>query len=201
MASKTVSIVIAGVGGQGNVLMANVIGKAAIKAGYNVKGTNTYGAAQRGGPVLSQIRIGSNVLSPLIGLREADVLVALEPAEALRAINLLKKGGTAIVNTERIYPVEVISGYTKYPALNDVLDPVKKVAKVFMEFNATKIAETAGGIITLNAVMLGALTATGVLPFPKDSVTSAIKEEVPKSAVDMNLKAFELGYELVSKKE
>jgi len=201
MSSSPVSIVIAGVGGQGTVLMANVIAKAAINAGYDVKGMNTYGAAQRGGPVSSQIRIGNNVLSPRIGLREADVIVALEPAEALRASNTLRIGGRVLVNTEKVYPVEVLSGRAEYPSLAVVLNPLKKISGTFVKFNATKIAESAGSPITLNMVMLGSLAAFDVLQFSNDYLTSILEEELPKSVIDVNLKAFRLGYNFVSKKK
>lgn len=197
MTSRFTSIVIAGVGGQGSILMADIIGKAAINAGLDVKGMNTYGAAQRGGPVLSQLRIGERVFSPLVGLREAEAIVALEPSEALRVVNFLKKGGKVLVNTERIDPIEVISGLTKYPDLDTVLSPLKALSGTFIGFNATRMAESAGGLITLNVVMLGALTACGILPFSEGRVTRVLEEEVPRAVLPMNLKAFRLGFDFV----
>jgi indolepyruvate ferredoxin oxidoreductase beta subunit len=187
-------IVIAGVGGQGTLLASRLLAEAAINAGLGVKIGETYGMAQRGGPVMGHVQIGGGALNPQIRRGEADALLGFEPAEAVRrGVTYLKEGGLAIVNTRVTAPVEVISGMVPYPDLGRMMRLLRKVTINIRSFDATGLAEEAGDPITTNIVMLGALTASGALPYGEEVVVSTIKAGLRPQFIDLNMKAFELG--------
>ena len=187
-------IVIAGVGGQGTLLASRLLAEAAINAGLGVKIGETYGMAQRGGPVMGHVQIGGGALNPQIRRGEADALLGFEPAEAVRrGVTYLKEGGLAIVNTRVTAPVEVISGMVPYPDLGRMMRLLRKVTINIRRFDATGLAEEAGDPITTNIVMLGALTASGALPYGEEVVVSTIKAGLRPQFIDLNMKAFELG--------
>lgn len=192
--SRDFNIVISGVGGQGTILTSQIIAKAAISAGFEVRAIGTYGAAQRGGSVISHVRVGDFVRSPFVCMEEADVIMGFEIAEARRILKYLKKGGLAIVNTAEIYPVEVIMGLEKYPIKEDLLKPIESVADRLIAFDATSIAREAGSTLSMNTVMAGILAATGTLPFSEDLLMDALKNSVPAKYYDLNLKAYKMGY-------
>jgi indolepyruvate ferredoxin oxidoreductase beta subunit len=190
------NIIISGVGGQGNVRAAQIIGLAALKSGYDVKITDVYGIAQRGGSVLSHVRIGENIYSPLIEEHKADIVLGLEPMECLRAtINFLKIKGIVIINTRPIYPVEVLIGKAKYPDVNNIVSLIKKIAKFVLAFDATKIAEDIGSPIATNIVLIGALIGLDVIPLKKELLIEAIRESLPYN-IEENIKAFNEGFSI-----
>jgi len=190
------NIIISGVGGQGNVRAAQILGLAALKSGYDVKITDVYGIAQRGGSVVSHVRIGKNIYSPLIEEHKADIVLGLEPMECLRAtINFLKIKGIVIINTRPIYPVEVLIGKAKYPDVNNIVSLIKKIAKFVLAFDATKIAEDIGLPIATNIVLIGALIGLDVIPLKKELLIEAIRESIPYN-IEENIKAFNEGFSI-----
>jgi indolepyruvate ferredoxin oxidoreductase beta subunit len=197
---KELNIVVAGVGGQGSILLSHIIGNAAIREGYKVRVAETYGASMRGGAVLGQIRIGQSVLGPLIAEDSAHILVGLEPIESLRvAVKYLSPQGIAIVNTRPLMPMSVSIGKAVYPSLEKIVTSLKKLGKKVMPIDASGLAEKAGSPRTLNIVMLGALAATGKLPISSRTLKKIVEEHVPKGTEQMNLRAYELGYKAILK--
>ena len=187
-------VVVAGVGGQGTLLASRLLAEAAIKAGLHVKIGETYGMAQRGGPVMGHIQIGGDINNPQIRKGEADALIGFEPAEGVRrGITYLKKDGLAIINTRKVDPVEVVSGLVKYPDLVKLQSLLREVTENIHMFDATGVAEEAGDPITTNVVMLGALVESHLLPFGEDTVLETLKESLRPQFLELNLKAFELG--------
>jgi indolepyruvate ferredoxin oxidoreductase beta subunit len=192
---KTTRVVIAGVGGQGTLLATRLIAETAISQGLNVRIGETYGMAQRGGPVMGHIQIGE-AYSPQIRPGEADALLGFELAEATRrGITYLKQGGLAIVNRKKIPPVEVISGMRKYPKEGELIKLLKMVSSQVAVIDATRLAEKAGDSIATNMVMLGALAASDVLPFGEDEIIAMMKKSIPARFLELNTKAFKLGAE------
>lgn len=186
------NIVIAGVGGQGNVKAAHILGLAAMKAGYNVNVSDVYGIAQRGGAVVSHVRIG-DVHGPLVEEHKADIVLGLEPMEALRATaRYLKIGGIVILNTRPVYPIEVVTGKMAYPSVDDMIEMMKEVASKVIALDAMKIVEEEGLPIALNIAMLGVLAGLGVLPFEPKFIEEAIKE-VLSFMIEKNLSIFRNG--------
>ncbi|NYT01432.1 MAG: indolepyruvate oxidoreductase subunit beta [Methanosarcinales archaeon] len=189
MKTSQSDIVIVGVGGQGVILISDVLGRAAVKAGLPVRGAETHGMAQRGGSVINHTRIGCG-FSPMVAEGGADVLLALEPAEALRFGQYLAPGGVAIVNTERVLPVTVTTGVSEYPDLESMLAPLRETAKV-RTLAASELARQAGTAQAMNVVMLGALSR--YIPIPEDLLLEALKDVVPPRYMEANMKAFQLG--------
>jgi len=190
---KTTRVVIAGVGGQGTLLATRLIAETAIKKGYNVRIGETYGMAQRGGPVMGHIQIGE-AYSPQIRPGEADALLGFELVEATRrGVTYLKHGGLAIVNSKKIPPVEVISGMRKYPEEGELLKLLRRVPSKVSVFDATALAEKAGDSIATNIVMLGALAVADVLPFGEKEILDVMKESIPARFIELNMSAFQLG--------
>ena len=189
-------IVIAGVGGQGTLLASRLLAEAAIRAGLSVKIGETYGMAQRGGPVMGHVQIGGRAMNPQIRRGEADALLGFEPAEAVRrGVTYLRAGGLALVNNRVTAPVEVISGLVPYPDMGRLMKVLVRVTGNVKAFDATGLAEEAGDPITTNIVMLGALTASGALPYGEDVVLDTIKAGLRPQYIDLNMRAFQLGKE------
>ncbi len=190
----TFKIVVAGVGGQGTLLATRLLADTAIRSGMHVKIGETYGMAQRGGPVMGHIQIGGKTNNPQIRKGEADVLIGFEPAEAVRrGVTYLKKGGLAIINTRVTAPVEVVSGMRAYPDMEKMIDLLREVTEDIHLFDATGIAEEAGDPITTNIVMLGAITKSGLLPYAEEAVVETLKTGLKPQFLVMNMRAFELG--------
>jgi indolepyruvate ferredoxin oxidoreductase beta subunit len=191
---KTFKVVIAGVGGQGTLLASRLLAEAAINTGMSVKIGETYGMAQRGGPVMGHIQIGGEASNPQIRKGEADALLGFEPAEAVRrGVTYLKDGGLALVNVHVTAPVEVISGMIPYPDMGEMMALLRKVTPSVKAFDATAVAIEAGDPVTTNIVMLGALTASGVLPYGEDMMVDTIKAGLRPQFIELNIRAFELG--------
>ncbi len=187
-------IVVAGVGGQGTLLASRLLAESAIRVGLPVKIGETYGMAQRGGPVMGNVQIGGEPHNPQIREGDADVLLAFEPAEAVRrGVTFLKWGGLALVNTRVTAPVEVISGMVSYPEMEDLMALLGEVTGRIVSFDATALAEKAGDPIATNVVMIGALAASGLLPFGEETVLQVMKESLSPRYYELNLKAFQLG--------
>jgi indolepyruvate ferredoxin oxidoreductase beta subunit len=189
---RNLSVMIAGVGGQGTLLTSRVIGAAAIKAGYDVKMSEVHGMSQRGGSVITYVRIGSDVKSPAIEKGEADILLCFEKLEALRWLDYANKDGTIIINDQKIDPMPVITGKAKYP--ENIVQNIKARFKNVYTIDALDIAKRLGNIKVLNIIMVGLLAkSTGI---PADTWREAIRETVKEKFVELNLKAFEEGYKI-----
>ncbi|MEM3448965.1 MAG: indolepyruvate oxidoreductase subunit beta [Nitrososphaerota archaeon] len=187
------NIVVAGVGGQGSVLASHIIAEAAINQGISVRVGETFGAAMRGGAVASHVRIG-NVSSPLVQKHKAHIILALEPLEGLRVgLEFLAPEGVAILNTRPIPPVDVFVGKFVYPEIKKIIQALEAIGKNVHAFDATQLAIEAGNTRTLNSVILGALSAVKVWPFPSQVLEEAIIARVPAQTKEVNLRAFNLG--------
>ena len=193
-----VNIQLAGVGGQGVLLISNIIGAACVKHGLNVLSSEVHGMAQRGGVVLSTVRIGE-VFSPMIADGEADVLLAFEPIEAARATEVVSKRTEIVVNTRSIVPFTVGVWGQKYPPVEDVLKELEKMAKKVVAIDAEELAKEAGNKVAVNIVMLGALMGRDIVPIPLEVMRETVSLKVPKKFLDLNLRAFELGYKAAKK--
>ena len=183
------NILISGVGGQGVLLTSKIIAEAALLTGLDVKQSEVHGMAQRGGSVLSQVRFGDKVFSPIVSEGEADLLIGFEPLETARYLHFLKDDGVVIYNTRSIGTIGVSIAAEKYPA--DINTVIKERVKTALLFDGTKLAVSAGDKRTLNLVLLGA--ALAFLPLKESVVLDAIKNTVPKKALEMNQKAFAAG--------
>lgn len=186
------NITLAGVGGQGVLLAAEILGTSALEEGLNVRVSEIHGMAQRGGAVVSHVRIGAKALSPTVLEGTADVIVGFEPMEALRNIKFASQRTTVIVNTRPFR----ISG-TQYPDVERILKRIRGFTKSIISIDAANLAEKTGKSITQNMVMIGALAATEKLPVKVDTLKAALHELVPAKYLDTNMKAFEMGYNAV----
>jgi indolepyruvate ferredoxin oxidoreductase beta subunit len=195
--TKKTSIVLTGVGGHGIITAANIIGKAAVKAGVNVFVSEVHGMAQRGGSVNCTVRMG-DVSGPLVPSGSADVIVSTEPIEALRYIHFTNKNTKIITDISPVIPFTVSTGEDKYPDIEKVFKELEKYGKLY-KIDAVKIAKDAGNLITKNIVMLGALAAVDVIPFKQDILLETILENVPAKYQDMNKKAYENGQKAIKK--
>ena len=190
---KKFDLLITGVGGQGAILASDIIGKAAVETGLPVRAAETHGMAQRGGSVVNHIRIGGDYGS-MIPKKGADLMLALEPMEAIRYLDFLKDGGIIIVNTQPVVPVTVTSGLAKYPEVSDILDALSE-KYIVKAFNANELAYEAGNRLAMNVVMVGAVS--GYLPIPKEILLESVKALVPQKTIEVNLRAFEMGRQKV----
>ena len=183
------NILISGVGGQGVLLTSKVIAEAALLAGLDVKQSEVHGMAQRGGSVLSQVRFGEKVFSPIVSEGEADLLIGFEPLETARYLHFLKDDGIVIFNIRTVGTIGVSIAAEKYPT--NVNEVIKSRVKTVISFDGTKLAMAAGDKRTLNLVLLGA--ALTFLPLNETLVLEAIKNTVPKKVLEINQKAFAAG--------
>ncbi len=187
MQDKVTNVFISGVGGQGILLASEVLAEVALARGLDVKKSEVHGMAQRGGSVVSHVRFGEKVYSPVIAEREADLLVSFEKMEALRWIHFLAPGGTVVVNSQEILP----SGMEAYPDGMD--ENIRARQSDALLLDALGLAKEAGNARSVNVVMLGAFS--NYLEFSEDEWTKAIEARVPPKTIDVNLKAFQLGRE------
>lgn len=184
---------IIGVGGQGTLLATSLIGQAALLAGVHVNVSEVHGMAQRGGVVESAVTMG-DVLSPIISDGEADVLLGFEPSETLRAAIKCSKDTTVVTNYHPLAPFTVAIGKGVYPDLDAAYEKLGKRVKKLVSLDADRYAHEAGTILSLNMVMLGALARHTDLPITAAQLKKAIKENTKAKFLEMNLKAFDLGY-------
>ncbi len=190
---KKIDLLITGVGGQGAILASDIIGKAAVVSGIPIRAAETHGMAQRGGSVVNHIRLGSDFGS-MIPKKGADIMLALEPMEAVRYLDFLKDGGVIIVNTQPIIPVTVTSGMAKYPDVQEILDTLSE-KYIVKAFNADDLAYEAGSRLAMNVAMVGAVS--GYLPIAKEALLESVKALVPQKTIDINVRAFEMGRQKV----
>jgi len=186
---KVFNILIAGVGGQGVLLTSKVIAEAALLEGRDVKQSEVHGMAQRGGSVLSQVRFGERVFSPIVSPGEADLLIGFEPLETARYLQYLNDGGAVVYNTRPIGTIGVSIGAETYP--QDIDETIRRHAPKVFAFDATSVAIEAGEKRAVNLVLLGA--ALSVLPLQEAVLLEAIMNTVPKKALEINKKAFAAG--------
>ncbi len=186
---KTTSVFITGVGGQGTILASELLSEIACASGYDVKKSEIHGMAQRGGSVVSAVRFGEKVYSPLLTPGEADILLAFEPLEALRTLHFIKADGKVIVNSRPVMPVTVSSGAAKYP--EDIFQKIRDIVPDVLVIDGLKLAKQAGTSRAVNVVLLGALSK--FLPFTIEKWYDVIKKAVPSKFLESNLKAFDLG--------
>lgn len=185
------NIMIVGVGGQGTLLASRILGNTVISEGYDVKVSEVHGMSQRGGSVVTYVKFGEKVYSPIIDKGEADIILAFEMLEAYRAMPYLKKGGKMIVNSQKIDPMPVITGAMQYP--DGILEKLSKKIDV-ISVDALKLAIEAGNMKAVNVVLIGIIAKNTDIAYEKWIET--IKTTVPEKFLDANLKAFELGYNL-----
>jgi indolepyruvate ferredoxin oxidoreductase beta subunit len=191
---NTTRLIIVAVGGQGNLLASKVLGEAALMADIPVRMSEIHGMAQRGGVVESAIVFG-NAQSTIISDGEADVLVGFEPAETLRALNKCNAKTVVITNLAPLPPFTVSIGQGTYPDLDQAKHLIEAKTGRLIALNAAELAREAGTIMSVNIVLLGALCRTGIVPLPDAIVRRAIQTRTKAAFVEVNLKAFDLGYE------
>ena len=189
-----VSILIAGVGGQGVITAANILANAALRDGYNVITSELHGMAQRGGDVKCAVRIG-NVHSPIIPPSSAKAIVAMEPLEAYRNLNVVSRDGVVITDINPIYPPLTSIGIGKYPDIKEIFSKIEEKCRI-IKINADEIARKAGSILSKNIVMLGALYAINIIPVKRESIIESINELLKRYA-DVNIRAFEMGEDAI----
>ena len=194
---REVNLVLAGVGGQGTILMSELLGNASVMEGLRVRGAEVLGMAQRGGSVMTLVRFGSEVHAPLVPEGKGDVMVSMEPSESLRNILYLAKGGTAIINLRRQVPPSTFLKISKYGDINEILNKIRQHASKVMTLDAISLAEKAGSTLAANVVMLGALIASGKVPLKPETIKKVLSERFKGKTLEINLKAFELGMNAV----
>ena len=193
------NIIITGVGGQGNVLGSRVLSNMLVRKGYYATIGETFGASQRGGSVMSHIRVSAkSTWSPQIPRGRADLIIALEPVEAIRVLMIYgNQKVMVLVNTRPIYPVGVIAGELEYPPLKDIKASVKELSSTALFIDATDEAIKLGNSILANIIMIGAATRMFEFPIDREDFNQVILRSLPTSKLDVNLKAFDMGAGMV----
>jgi len=188
----TKSIILVGVGGQGTITTSSILSKGLIEKGLDVKMSEIHGMSQRGGTVVTQIKYGDKVYSPIIGNAEADLIVSFEKLEALRALPYLKEGGTIVTDEREIFSMPVLTGAAVYPA--DALEKIKAAGVNLVVVKAAQAAQELGNVKAQNIVLLGALVkqlGLGGIDWKR-----IISESFPEKLVELNLRAFDAGYDM-----
>ena len=190
--SKTTNIMIVGVGGQGTLLASKIMGDLYQREGYDVKVSEVHGMSQRGGSVVTYVRYGDKVYSPIIEEGGADIVLAFEQLEAARHLSYLKPGGTMVVNTQQIDPMPVIMGAASYP--QGRIEKMEQSGARVIAADALSLAEEAGSVKAVNVVLIGIMAKA--LGLPESLWLDTIEATVPAKFVEMNKKAFALGYQV-----
>ena len=190
MANNTKNIMIVGVGGQGTLLTSRILGGITVDAGYDVKLSEVHGMAQRGGSVVTFVRYGEKVAEPIVEEGQADLLIAFEKLEAKRYAHFLKKDGVLVVNEQRIDPITVVTGVAAYP--EGIVEELEKEYTVY-KINAMEEALKLGNSKVFNIIVLG--MAAKHMDFSKEDWLKVIEKTVPPKTVEINKKAFLLGFE------
>ena len=185
----TNNIMIVGVGGQGTLLASRILGNLCTTLGFDVKVSEVHGMSQRGGSVVTYVKYGDAVYSPIIDKGEADIVLAFELLEAYRALPYVKQGGKMILNSQKINPMPVITGAAEYPA--DIESKISEKVDLTC-VDALSLAKQAGNIKAVNVVLIGVMAKNTDIPYEKWIET--IKATVPEKLLDVNLRAFDLGY-------
>jgi indolepyruvate ferredoxin oxidoreductase beta subunit len=193
------NIIITGVGGQGNFLLSQLIGNVLVRSGYHATIGETYGASQRGGAVVSNLRVSKEAqYGPLIAQGQADVVLGLEPMETLRVLAQYGNPQVVVVTNSRpIYPAAVSTGWGSYPTPEQIASLVKELSRKAWLVDATDIALEMGAPILANIIMMGALVGTGMLPLGPESFERELAESLKRDRLDVNIKAFRRGLALV----
>ncbi|MGB9779018.1 MAG: indolepyruvate oxidoreductase subunit beta, partial [Candidatus Bathyarchaeales archaeon] len=178
------NVVLAGVGGQGILLAAEILGTAAVKEGLNVRVSEIHGMAQRGGAVVSTVRFGEKVFAPTVLEGQADVLLGFEPFETLRNLKFASEKTLVIMSLEKIPPTELTAKMMLYPSLKEVEEKIRYFTENLMIVDAPGLAKKAGSTLTQNVVLLGALAATGKVPVKTESLLDAFRELIPAKYLD-----------------
>jgi indolepyruvate ferredoxin oxidoreductase, beta subunit len=200
MATKQeINIIICGTGGQGVVLVSELLGNAAVRGGVAVKGSEVLGMAQRGGSVFSNLRLGGDVIAPMTPEGKCDVIIAVEPSEALRNMQYLVKNGVVVLNTATVIPYTVYLGKSGYPTQEQIVNKLKEVTNRIISLDANGLAKEAGSAQATNVVMLGTLFGTGLMPVPEECAKEAILGHFNAKVGAINIKAFDLGYNYAKK--
>ena len=186
------NLVLAGVGGQGVLLLAEILGNAAVEDGFNVRVSEIHGMAQRGGAVVSDVRMGEKTLAPTILEGTADAIVGLEPMEALRSIKYASHRTVILINTATTRS-GITSRSMAYPSLEAIMEKIRVFSKNIITVEATDMAKALGNATVQNIVMIGALAATGKLPLKIETIRKSIRASINEKYVEINLKAFEAG--------
>jgi indolepyruvate ferredoxin oxidoreductase beta subunit len=199
LAKDPYNLIITGVGGQGNVMASRVLGNMLVRRGLHVTIGETFGASQRGGSVMSHLRISEKGnWSPQIPQGKADFIIALEPSEAARLLSGYGHSQVKVLsNTRPIHPVGVIAGEVNYPAIEEIIESVREIVQDAWFIEATEEAIKMGNPIYSNIIILGALTGTDSVPMNRDDFKTVIEESFPKDSIDANLKAYDVGVELI----
>lgn len=190
---EKLNIMMVGVGGQGTLLASRVLGNVALKMNFDVKVSEVHGMSQRGGSVVTYVKMDEKVFSPIIEKGEADIILAFEQLEAIRWIDYLTTSGKMIINEQKINPMPVITGKAKYP--EDIIGKIKNIYKNTESVNAYKIAKECGSIKAVNIVLLGLMAKSTKIE--KAIWLEAMKEVIPVKLLDINIKAFEAGFSTV----
>lgn len=186
---ETKSIMIVGVGGQGSLLASRIIGNVLLSQGYDVKVSEVHGMSQRGGSVVTYVKYGDKVYSPVIEKGEADIIVSFELLEAARWISYLKKGGHLITSTQTLDPMPVITGQAEYPT--DIIEKIKALDIDIIAADALSLAKEAGNAKASNVVLMGVIASK--MNFEENVWKDAVRTCVPEKFLELNLKAFDLG--------
>ena len=187
---KTVNLMIVGVGGQGSLLASKLLGTLLVDEGYDVKVSEVHGMSQRGGSVVTYVRFGDKVFSPVVAEGEADFIISFEKLEGARYVSRLKEGGKIICNTQQIDPMPVVIGAAEYPA--EILESLLAKGIDIDAFDALSLAEQAGSSKAVSIVLMGRLAK--YLQIPYEQWIDAIAKSVKPQFVEINKKAFDLGY-------
>jgi indolepyruvate ferredoxin oxidoreductase beta subunit len=189
------NVIVTGVGGQGNVLIAQLIGRALVRAGYHVTIGETYGASQRGGAVMSHVRVSRNEqYGPLIPEGGAHVILGLEPLETMRVLAQYGNSDvTVIANSRPVHPLAVTTGAAQYPGREQIISTLEELSSRAWLIDATDIALDLGAGILTNITMLGALVGSGTLPAGAEAFEAELRESMPPDKVDLNIEAFRRG--------
>ena len=191
------NIVFSGIGGQGIVVASDILCEAALFDGLDVAKAEVHGMAQRGGSIVAHVKIGENVLSPLIETGKADIILGFEMLEAARVLPMMKKNGTVIVNTKYIPPSTSIGSLSDFNS-DKILAIIKERAHKVFEVDGIGIAKKLGNTLVVNTILLGALSGIPENPVTKQSIEQAIAGRLEEKYVSLNLKAFKIGSELVN---
>ena len=186
---KTKNVMIVGVGGQGTLLASKLLGRLLLKKGYDVKVSEVHGMSQRGGSVVTYVRYGEKVYSPVVDKGEADFIISFEMLEAARWVEYLKKGGTIVTNTQEINPMPVIIGAAEYP--QNLAEKIAEKGINIEAFDALSLAEEAGTSKAVNLVLLGRISK--YFDFTDEEWMDDIEKSVPAKFLELNKKAFSLG--------
>ncbi|MFW9786646.1 MAG: indolepyruvate oxidoreductase subunit beta [Candidatus Thorarchaeota archaeon] len=192
---NTINIAITGVGGQGVLTLAEILAKAALQCGLNVRVGEIHGMAQRGGHVVCTVRVGKNARGPIVDPGSAHLLVGFEPVETLREIQLVKQGGCVLMSSHVQHPVAVSMGQAEYPDHDEIITNMNKYTDRIIEFDAMELAVKAGSTRALNMVMLGAIVGTGLVPITEKAAMDVVREAFPKKFEKINTTATKLGFE------